>query len=266
MKPRHLVIGSGGLLGSTFMRMLGSDAEGLDLPAIDLLADPAGAASAVRSRDAETVINCAAMTDVDACERQPRKAFAMHASAVALLAASCRRLVTFSTDQVFTGPYSEPLLEDAPVSPANAYASGKYLGERLALAAPRSIVVRTSWLFGAGKGMPSFMQRRLDEGLPLKAVGDQVACLTYAPDLAGAVLSIVRDGAAGLFHLVNPGPLSPWDLAVELAGGDASRVERIFWADLGLPARRPVYSALGTSRGYVLPPRCEALARWRQDR
>lgn len=263
---RVLVTGSRGLLGRLFMERLGTRASGVDLPGTDLTGDQAGIAALVASSGADTVVNCAALTDVDYCETHREEAFRIHAGAVAALARAARRLVTFSTDHVFTGPSAAPFLEADPASPANAYAESKLAGEALALEHPSSIVVRTSWLFAGERGLLPRLFAGIESGSPVRAVSDQTACVTYAPDLVDATLAMLEDGFSGLVHAVNGGPATPLRIAQELACTPGVRVEPVRWDDLGLPARRPVYSALGTSTRYVLPSREEAVERWRKER
>lgn len=260
---RFLVIGCRGLLGGFFMRRLGPGATGVDLPEFDLAGGIDSIARLVSGTGAETVINCAALTDVDYCETHRDEAFRLHASAVADLAAACPRLATFSTDHVFTGPSTTPFAEGDRVSPANAYAESKLAGEAAALASPSALVIRTSWLFARGRGMVPWVGSRLEEDGFVRAVEDQTACVTYAPDLVAAVLSMLSEGVSGLVHAVNAGPATPYSIACELAGGDGGSVEPVRWRDLGLPARRPVYSALRTITEYVLPGRGDAIERWR---
>lgn len=257
-----LVIGSGGLLGGLFMRRLAGRVSGVDLPDFDLAAGR-GAIDALVSRSgAETVLNCAAITDVDYCETHREKAFRLHDSAVEDLSLVCPRLVTFSTDHVFTGPGERPFLEDDPVSPANVYAESKLAGEEAALGSGRALVIRTSWLFAGDAGLVPRIRSRIASGGGIRAVADQVACVTYAPDLVEAAIAMISDGFTGLVHAANPGPTTPLGIARELGGGDS--IEPVTWADLGLPAKRPSYSALGTSTGYVLPDRADAIERWRR--
>ncbi len=259
--PGILVTGCRGLLGGLFMNRLGDRAVGADLPEVDL-AVPGTAARLVASSGAEIVLNCAALTDVDFCETHPGRARRLHAEVPAELADAARVLVTFSTDHVFTGPSSRPWVETDPVSPANAYARSKLAGEEAVLARPSSLVVRTSWLFHGERGIVPWIARSLRKG-SVRAVTDQEACATYAPDLVGMVLRMLDDGASGLFHVVNPGVVTPYSLAVEMAGDLGGEAEPVTWAGLGLPAPRPVYSALSTVGGYVPPALCDALGRWR---
>ncbi|MDM7993856.1 MAG: NAD(P)-dependent oxidoreductase [Candidatus Fermentibacter sp.] len=263
---RYLVTGSRGLLGSLFMERLGPLATGVDLPETDLAASPAGNAALVAASGAGTVINCAALTDVDYCETHGEEAFRIHAAAVEGLARAAARLVTFSTDHVFSGPSDTPFIEGCPVSPANVYAESKLAGEMRALENPSAIVVRTSWLFAGGRGLVPRLLAGLESGDRVRAVVDQTACVTYAPDLVEAVLAMLEDGFRGLVHAVNRGPATPFSIAQEFAGTRAARLEPVRWSDLGLSARRPVYSALATATRYVLPSREEAVGRWRKER
>lgn len=256
------MIGSRGLLGSLFMRRLAGRVRGVDLPEFDLTSGRGAIAALVADSGAETVLNCAAITDVDYCETHREAAFALHASAVEDLSVVCPRLVTFGTDHVFTGPGVRPFLEDDPVSPANAYAESKLAGEKAALRSGSVLAIRTSWLFAGDTGLVPRLRSRIASGAGVRAVADQVACVTYAPDLVEAVLAMISDGCTGLVHAVNPGTVSPLGIAQELGGGDS--IEPVTWADLGLPAKRPSYSALGTSTGYVLPDRADAIERWRR--
>jgi dTDP-4-dehydrorhamnose reductase len=262
MAFRYLVLGSRGTLGSVFMRMLGAEARGLDLPELDV-ADAAMLKRAIAEGCPEYVINCAALTDVDECERHPGRAFAVHRDAVGALVSAAPKLITFSTDQVFSGPRETPWLEADLPDPPNQYAMSKLEGEKMALGRADSLVIRTSWLFGGRSGLVPFFEARLAGGGIVRAVVDQKASVTYAPDLANCVLRMTGEDARGLFHIASPGGMTPYELAVYLSGGIGESIAPIRWADLGLPAKRPSYSVLGTLSRYVLPDWRDAIDRWR---
>lgn len=260
--PSYMVLGSRGVLGSIFVRMLGPDGVGFDLPELDVT-DARALANAIEGAAPECVINCAAVTDVDECERDPGRAWAVHRDAIRTLAGVAPKLVTFSTDQVFSGPRDKPWMETDRPDPPNVYARSKLAGEAEAMRLEGSIVIRTSWLFAGTRGLVPFLARRIESGGGVRAVADQKACVTYAPDLAALVLRIIREGASGIFHLSASGGVTPFDLAVYLAGGIERGITRITWADLGLPAERPAYSVLGTLSRYVLSGWQDAIDRWR---
>ncbi len=173
------------------------------------------------------------------------------------------RLITISTDHVFTDGGGEYLTEESPVNPANGYAVSKLRGEAAALENPANAVVRTSWLTGE-KGMLPWMADRLRSGGEVSAVADQTACATFVDSLVDALETMVFDeDHRGLYHCVNPGGVTPFTLACGLKqrfpGG---RVIPVEWSQLGLPAPRPLWSALGTRREIEMPPLEEAMEKW----
>ncbi|HEX2223746.1 MAG TPA: dTDP-4-dehydrorhamnose reductase [Thermoanaerobaculia bacterium] len=204
----------------------------------------------------ELVVNCAAYTKVDDCETHRDRAFAANGQAVENLAAAARqvgaRLFHVSTDYVFDGTATEPYKEDAPTAPQSVYGASKLEGERRALEYEKSLVVRTSWLFGPGG--PSFvttMLRLIDEGkLPLRVVHDQVGCPTYAPFLAGALLDLAATDLTGIVHYRNREPVSWYDFAQEIAHlwSGAAQVVPVPTAEFPRPAQRPAYSVLDVTR------------------
>jgi dTDP-4-dehydrorhamnose reductase len=256
-----LVAGSRGLLGTAILASLGDRAEGMDMPELDIT-DPDSVDAAVESVRPGLIINAAALTDVDRCQLEPGEAFRVHRDGVRNLADTGIRLITISTDHVFTSGCS-PLLEPEPPKPANLYGESKLSGEREALSRPGNAVIRTSWLFGRERGLIPWIRGSLIRGGEVRAVADQTACATYAFHLVRALERVADTGGCGVFHCVNPGEASPLRLAELLRDRlGTGTVRPVKWADLGRPAPRPVYSALGTGREVVLPPIEEALEEW----
>lgn len=267
MDPVCLVTGGRGQLGRAIADLPGFTVVITDLPELDVTS-MGSVSSAVSRYDPELIINFAAVTDVDLCQRRPDLAMRVHRHGVANLAATGRRLLTISTDHVFTGDggRDRPFTEGSPVDPANIYGESKLLGEISALEARSdNIVIRTSWMFSGEQGLCPFIWRRLTETGTVRAVRDQRACITYAPDLALMIGELVRDGAGGLYHLASSPGITPAELAHRLAVHTGGVVEEIDWSDLDLDAPRPVYSELGTERDRHLPGLEDALERWRKS-
>ena len=200
----------------------------------------------------EVVINCAAWTDVDACESNQQKAFAVNGHAVGSLAESARQvgaqLVQISTDYVFDGQKGSSYLETDPTNPQSIYGKSKLLGEQLA--GVGALIVRTAWLMGPdGNNMLQTILRLLRNPGDLYFVDDQVGCPTFTGDLAGALLALVEAKDEGIFHVTNAGPVSWFVFAQEVAeaaGHDPGRVLPISTTDLvpSRPAPRPANSVL----------------------
>jgi dTDP-4-dehydrorhamnose reductase len=255
---RSLILGGGGMLG----RALAAEARARGWAALALPRQQVD----IRDRDAvrfwlaafrpEVVINSAAFTKVDLCEGEAREeAMAVNGAAVAGLVAETTaagaRLVQISSDYVFDGNAGAPYREDAPTAPLSAYGESKLAGERHALAAASSLVVRSSWLFGpGGPNFAATIVRLIEAGKhPLRVVDDQVGAPTYTPFLARAVLDLVASGERGLVHYRNDPPASWYAFAVGIARGwpaETGTVEvlPVKTAEMPRPALRPAYSVL----------------------
>ncbi len=258
---RCLVLGGTGMLGRRVVaeaRSRGWAALGLSREQADVTgaAGDSGLLGWAEAFRPDVVVNCAAHTRVDACETESERAFAVNAAGAAQAAALAERagawLVHVSTDYVFDGRGSEPYAEDAPTGPLSVYGQSKLEGECRALAYERSVVVRTSWLFGPGG--PNFvatMVSLIEAGrLPLRVVADQEGCPTYTGFLARALLDLAVLEASGIVHYRNREPVSWYAFAVAIARlwSGAADVVPVTTAEFPRPAPRPAYSVLDVGR------------------
>ncbi|QQS39921.1 MAG: dTDP-4-dehydrorhamnose reductase [Acidobacteriota bacterium] len=212
----------------------------------------------------DTVINCAAYTDVDGAESNPDLCFAVNAEGVENLAKACRDadsvFVTISTDYVFDGSKEGFYDESDEPAPQSVYAAAKLEGEKLAAASyARSIIVRSGWIFGpGGTNFLSVMPDLLSDRKKITAIEDSFGTPTYAVDLAGRLRELAVSGSEGVFHVVNSGEGTSYlGFAKEIcsAGGfDDALVAPVSSADLERAAPRPSNSQLGTIRGGILGP------------
>jgi dTDP-4-dehydrorhamnose reductase len=200
------------------------------------------------------VVNAAAMTNVDACERDPERAFAANALGVRTLAQAGARtgahLVHVSTDYVFDGAASRPYDEWDPVNPISEYGRSKLGGElEVAAHAGSWATVRTSWVFGRrGTDLVSWAMGAYDRGELDGVLADQVSIPTFAPDLAELLARFAVERRRGLFHVTSGSEaVTRHELivsALRARGLDASGVAPLDAADLDRPAARPLMSAL----------------------
>jgi dTDP-4-dehydrorhamnose reductase len=269
---RALIAGAGGLLGRFIAARL--EAVGWRVFAFPHEAFDICEERDVRARFAESrphlVVNCAATTDVDRCERDRDWAHAVNVLGPRLLAQRCSSngadLVHISTDYVFDGlkgtPYTQ---EDAP-NPLSVYAETKLAGE-LAVRdeAKRFYIVRSSWIFGpGGKNFGSRVIEYARQGVGLRAVTDQISIPTYAPDLAARIIEVVGLRAHGLYHITNTGSTSWYDfarLALDLAGFESLELAPVTREALKQVATRPHDTSMRclVSENLGLPP----LRHWR---
>jgi dTDP-4-dehydrorhamnose reductase len=248
-----LVLGAGGMLGRDVMRAAGADATGLTHAELDIT-DAAATATAVSDARPETVINCAAYTDVDGAESEPELALRVNAegagNAAAAAAAVGAAVIYVSSDYVFDGSKREPYVESDPTGPISSYGRSKLAGEQATAAAnPRHFLVRSSWLFGEhGRNfVDTMLTLERDE---LKVVDDQVGCPTFTGHLAEGLLRVARRDDHGVHHVAGGGSCSWYELAREIfrRAGLERRVEPCTTDEFPRPAPRPASSVLGTER------------------
>jgi dTDP-4-dehydrorhamnose reductase len=235
----------------------------------DLDVTDAGAARrAIGDSRPDAVVQCAAYTRVDDAETEEHRAHEVNALAAANVAAACReagaRLVYPSTDYVFDGTASTPYSPDAPTAPLNAYGRSKLAGEAACRGAD-SLVVRTSWLYGAGgRSFPRMILRRARAGERLRVVDDQRGAPTFTRDLATVIVQLLEQRApAGTYHATNAGHTTWFGFASAILdrAGVAAVIEPCSSADFPARARRPAWSVLDCSATYAL---VGELPCWRQ--
>lgn len=208
----------------------------------------------------ELVIHCAAMTDVDGCERDPDAAFKVNAVGTWNLACACASIdcaiAYVSTDYVFDGEKGEPYTEFDSPNPTSAYGASKYAGEvAVRELCGRHYIVRTSWVFAPhGKNFPLTILKVADARIkagetdkPLTVVADQVGCPTYAKDLAEFLAALAGSPLYGTYHYTNSGRCSWYEFAktiLQKAGLTGIEVVPIKSEDWPTPTKRPKYSAL----------------------
>jgi len=250
-----LVIGASGMLGTQLMKKLGENTVGYDLPEIDIT-DKNSVRSVVDNEKPDLIINSSAITNVDYCEKHPEEADDVHFRGVQYLAQTGIRLITISTDQVFSRTANRYLMESDKPNPENYYATSKLKGEKEALkyGSGNNVVVRTSWLFHS-KGLLPWIITKLRNDETVTAVTDQTSCITSADSLVKVIIELSIDTEKnGLYHCVNCGAVTPFSLALLLREKIGSgTVKPVTWSDLNLPASRPVWSALGTEKELVTP-------------
>ena len=270
-----LLFGGSGMLGSDLHMELNPEIN-LYCPshgAVDMT-DPAQVDRTVSDFRPDVMVNCAAYTDVEGAEDNPQEAWKLNAQAVANLATSARRfnvrLIHVSTDYVFDGEENSPLTEEAGCNPLSVYGRTKRAGELACLSIwpDKSLVVRTSWLFGGmGSNFVSTMLRLGSSNERLKVIADQTGSPTYTRDLARCIGHLIdMPLVTGILHASNSGTCSWHAFAEAIFEGWSTLghdmpikvVEPIPSAQWPTKARRPQWSAfsmhrLETEVGYNMP-------------
>lgn len=204
----------------------------------------------------EVVIHPAAMTNVDACEKDKEGCYAANVLAVKYFTEALKKhksasydphFIHLSTDFVFDGtrgPYSET---DEP-NPLSYYAESKLESEHITeQAGIRWAIVRTIIIYGVTDGnqrsnIVLWVKNALSNGQQINVITDQHRSPTLAEDLAEGCIRIAEKGATGIYHLSGPETYSIWQLAEMAAdfwGLDKSLMKPVTSAELNQPAKRP---------------------------
>ena len=211
------------------------------------------------------VVNCAAYTAVDKAETDTRKAARINITGARNLAKACAKtdsvLIHLSTDYVYHNTQNTPFKEDDRVSPKGVYAKTKLRGERAALQEnPLTMIVRTSWVYGAfGHNFVKTMLRLAADRPELGVVFDQIGTPTYARDIAKTILQIInkvengeknRDILRGVFNFSNEGITSWYDFAKAIfeIRNLPTKVRPIESSQFPTPAQRPPFSAMNKGK------------------
>jgi len=238
------------------------------------LRDRARVHSVVHDARPDWIILSAAYTDVDGCESNRERAFAVNCEGAIHAAQAARdtgsRLLFVSTDYVFDGMKDSPYETGDLRNPINVYGESKARAEeRLLEILPDVCIVRTSWLFGhGGKCFPATILKLAATRDEISVVNDQRGSPTLTDDLAAALVQLCRKSARGIVHATNSGDCTWYDFAKEIIRMSSlpTAVKPVTTSEFPRPARRPAHSVLSPSSlhayGIQMPAWQDALRRY----
>lgn len=212
------------------------------------------------------VIHSAALTDVDLCEREPKLAHEVNTIATRNLTWYSSQIhsafIYISTDYVFDGEKKSPYGEEDAPQPVNVYGISKLGGENfVSYFMEEYFIFRTSLLFGRYKdNFVTSCIEDLKSGKKIIVARDQVFSPTYVDDFAYALKEFLRKVRAlpqkgepryGIYHVVNQGECSRYELAIEIAkilDLNTDLITGLSLAQIPKDADRPLFSALSCEK------------------
>ena len=234
--------------------------EGLETTYLDIT-DIDAIRAIVADNDIKAIVNCAAWTNVDACENDEKLAALaekLNADAPKNLAAAMMEvngvLFHISTDYVFgQEPYNTPCNPSQNGTPTGVYGATKKHGEENIIASGCDyIILRTAWLYSEfGKNFCKTMLNLTETKPNLSVVFDQCGTPTYAYDLASAIFEIITErkyeGNTGIYHYSNEGVTSWYDftqMIARISGHLECDIQPCYSSEYPSPVKRPSYSVL----------------------
>ncbi len=253
-----LLTGSNGQLGYDFKKLfdkLNIKYIATDYKKLDITNDDSLKSFFENNKGFTHIINCAAYNDVDKAETD-EKVFLLNEEAPLKLSEWAKKIdtvfVTYSTDFIFDGRKKEPYVEEDETNPLSEYGKSKAQGENQVLKNyEKSFVIRTSWMFGIANN--NFVKQVINWSKSkdeLNIVDDQISAPTYSKDLAELSWKLIQTEKYGLYHISNNGVASKYDQAKYVLDkiGWKGRLERVKTKEFNLPAARPEYSKLDSTK------------------
>lgn len=263
-----LVTGSNGLLGQKLVKLL-CDSENITVVATarnsnrlpDNLGDYKFIAMDIASKTSvdevvaqvmpDVIVNTAAMTNVDQCEKEREECWQANVASAEYLVSACEKhnvhLVHVSTDFIFDGTEG-PLTEEATPNPVNYYGESKLEAEKIILNSKISwSIARTVLVYGIAHDMSRsniilWVKKSLEDGKEINVVNDQWRTPTLAEDLAQGCHLLATSKAQGIFNISGKDMLTPYDMAIATADFfqlDKSLINETDGSKFTQPAKRP---------------------------
>ncbi len=225
---RILLTGCQGQLGRAIRREYGDEAQFLltelsasdGIRALDI-SDLDQVKACLKDFNPDVIINCAAYTNVDGCEKNEDLAYSANAIGPKNLAVAAAdtgiRLVHVSTDYVFRGDGTRPYVETDEPDPISAYGRTKLAGENFVKEAMEDyLILRTAWLYGEGKNFVRTMLSVAQNHDEVSVVCDQHGSPTSASELSAMIRFLLEEGASGIFHATCEGQTNWADFTEEI--------------------------------------------------
>lgn len=291
---RILVTGASGLLGLNFSYFFHKKYDvfgvvnttklsGLPFKTIRCNLLTNSAADLLDEAKPDVILHCAAMANIDQCEKNPNEAEAINAVYPGLLAAqAAKREIKFlhiSTDAVFDGENcgENGYREDDPTNPISRYAETKLKGEEFVLESnPDALVARVNfygWSIGGNRSLVEFFYNNLSAGNPVNGFSDVYFSTLYVHYLADILDELIGLDASGIYHVFSSEYQSKYKFGVSIAekfGFDPALVQSVSWKDGGLAAKRSPNLIMNTEKlqkilGHNLPKQQDSLEYFYKD-
>lgn len=221
---RIFITGSNGQLGQALNKayanndevtLINTDVAELDITNIEQVM------KMIKEVNPDVIVNCAAHTNVDACETDVDNAYRINAIGPRNLSIAATavgaKMVHISTDYVFEGNGTRPYTEFDDTNPQGVYGDTKLAGEKfVAQFAKKFFIIRTAWLYGDGKNFVKTMLRLSESNNVVSIVRDQFGSPTSTKELAKMIQYLIPTENYGLFHGTCEGMCSWADFAKEI--------------------------------------------------
>ena len=149
----------------------------------------------VDESDADTIIHTAAISDISECEADPEASYKANVQLPVFLAraAQGRKLICFSSDQVYTGMDSDGPYTEEDAKPANTYAKHKIeMEQRVLDICPEAVMLRAEWMYDFGTNKPNYFTNMINAKGPVRFSSKNFRGLTYVKEVAENMEKVIE--------------------------------------------------------------------------
>ena len=204
----------------------------------------------------DILINLAAMTNVDACELNPKLAGEINVAGLQHICDSFKgKIIHLSTDYVFDGT-SGPYKEDDPLNPISVYGKTKLASEHILLEKDiKNLVIRGNVLYDysphTSASFLNWVVSSLKGNQEIKVVEDQFNNPTWTRSMSDIIELSIENDLEGIIHWGDSVHISRFEFAKLIAKKfslNESLIKPVLTSELNQPARRPLQSGLSTEK------------------
>lgn len=221
---RILITGGSGMVGS-YVNSVFSDSDCIltDVDSLDIR-DHSEVMNSVKKIKPDIILHLAAATDVDKCELDSDWAIKINVTGTGNIVSACKKygiaLVFLSSGAVFDGLKLQPYVENDLTNPLNVYGKTKLSGEGIIKSGLENyLIIRAGWMIGGGKKDVKFVGKIVEKMFKsdsINVVNDKFGSLTYAKNLLFSIKNLLNGNKTGIYHMVNQGMVSRYDIALEI--------------------------------------------------
>ena len=256
-----LITGGTGQLGISLRMMLGSKytiistARSKKLAKGDIFLDVTNSMlykDILKITNPDLVINLAALTNVDLCEKKPDLAYSINVGGIeSLVSVFDGPIIHISTDYVFDGE-DGPNKETDNTNPLNIYGASKLASEDLLLDQSKdSLVIRANVLYdyasGSSASFLNWVINSLEKEQEINVVNDQWSNPTWTSSLAIVIDRCIEKRLNGIIHWGDGDWINRFDFAIKIADVfnlKKSLIKPIETSELAQIATRPLKGGL----------------------
>jgi len=269
VRPRYLVFGASGFLGSRIFEFLSDGYDTFGTFHNSTMTQTGKMRKVNLSKEIELreiiekinpnfIINCSGLTNIEKCELLPEASWKLNSEVpfrLAKLASDLDiRFIHISTDH-FGSPQNTPRSEIDISYGINQYGFTKIMGEKLVLLEnPKSLILRTNFFgnsIGKNESLLNFAMSRIRKGIQIDGFDDVI----FSPVGIGQICKFLTShniaNATGILNFASDKPISKYDFMILVAkamGRPKADIARSSIESSNLTVKRPNYLALNPSR------------------